>query len=109
MKRKLILLAIIAFVFGLFMCDTTWGIEKFCGEPEGKRKVFIDSLNHVHAKVLVVKEVPCYFGYLEVRCKREVSEKLLDSIGSSAQALGWIEVLVYNTEGFLIRGETGSM
>ena len=111
MKRRFTLLAILFLFIGLFMCDTTynWGIQKLCGEPDGTRKLFIDSLNRMHAEVFVVKQVPCYYEYLEVKCKTEVSEKVLDSIDSSARTLGWIEVLVYNSKGLLIRGETGSM
>lgn len=111
MKPRFALLAILSLFVGLFMCDTTynWGIQKLCGEPDGERKLFIDSLNRTHAELLVVKQIPCYYDYLEVRCKTTISEKLLDSIDSSAQTFGWIEVLIYNPKGLLIRGETGSM
>jgi len=111
MKRRFVLLAILSLFVGLFMCDTTytWGIQKLCGELNGERKLFIDSLNQIHAKLIVVTQVPCYYDYLEVQYKTEVSEKVLNSIDSSAQSLGWIEGLVYNSKGLLIRGETGSM
>ena len=91
----------------LLSCD---GVNKIvCGEPDGRHKAFIDKINTQHSGTLTVEQVPCYPGYLQVNCKAAVTNELLDEIDASARKLDWIEVLVYDKDNKLIRGNKGSM
>jgi hypothetical protein len=111
MKKRYLVLAIFILFLCAFLNDTSysWMVDKFCGEPVGVQKKFIDSLNRKHRMVLIAKQVPCYPGYLEVRCKTDVSEFVLNDIDSTAKNLHWVEVLIYDTRDILIKGDTGSM
>ena len=80
-----------------------------CGEPEGEQKVFIDSLNVFYANRLVIKQVPCYPGYIQANLKTDITKEILDSIEVACKENQWAEFLVYDKEGNLIRGNTGSM
>ncbi|MES2733753.1 MAG: hypothetical protein V4714_18550 [Bacteroidota bacterium] len=92
-----------------FLASCDW-IEKIvCGEPSGEHKAFIDRINKQHSNKLSVTQVPCYPGYFQINCKSSVSSELLDEIDSSARKLDWNEILVYDKENKLIRGNTGSM
>jgi len=80
-----------------------------CGEPEGKEKLFIDSINNVYQDQLIVKQVPCYPGYIRADLKTDLSKETLDTIEYSCKHNQWIEFLVYDKNGNLIRGDVGSM
>jgi hypothetical protein len=98
----------------VFMCTLTiLGCDamtkKMCGEPEGKEKVFIDSLNVFYTNRLIIKQVPCYPGYIQANLQTDISKEILDTIEGSCRENQWIEFLVYDKDGKLIRGNTGSM
>jgi hypothetical protein len=105
MKNKIVVSVLLVWL--LASCD--WVDKKVCGEPTGEHKVFITRINTRYADTLTIAQVPCYPGYLRVNCKTAVADALLDEIASSARKLGWIEMLVYDKDNTLIRGETGSM
>lgn len=104
-----VLLFVLLFSFLWFNRPYNWFIQKMCDEPTGVRKEFIDRINKQYQGQLIVKQVPCYADYLELRCKKNVSKEIMDRIDSSAATLDWIETLIYNEKDSLIRGETGSM
>lgn len=83
--------------------------KRACGELTGKHKRYVDHLNTAYEGQLRVQQVPCYPGYLEVKCLVPAATSILDSIESSAAKLGWMEVLVYDSDGKLQRGNTISM
>ena len=91
----------------LSACDTL--TTEICGELSGDHKAYVVRVNYAYKSRLQVQQVPCYPGYLQVKCWSTVSSKTLDSIEVSASTLGWMEVLVYNHQGDLVRGNTGSM
>jgi hypothetical protein len=105
MKNKIVVSTLLLWLFA--SCD--WADKVVCGEPTGEHKGFIDRVNQQYAGKLTVEQVPCYPGYLQVNCKTSVADELLDEIASSARKLDWIEMLVYDKNNKLIRGETGSM
>jgi hypothetical protein len=105
MKNKIVVHVMLLCL--LVSCD--WVDRTVCGEPTGAHKVFIDLINQRYSNALTIKQVPCYPGYLQVDCKTSVPGELLDKTGSSARKLNWIEILVYDKNDKLIRGETGSM
>ncbi len=81
-----------------------------CGEPEGRAKIFIDSVNSVWQNKLLLKQVPCYPGYIQIDLKIKVANNDLDNIENAfSRTVEWAELLVYDKDGKLIRGNTGSM
>jgi|GEM_PF-5181612 len=88
-------------------CDSL--TNQVCGELSGKRKQYADTLNEAYASHLHAEQVPCYPNYLQVNCLSAVSAKTLDSVELSARQFDWDEVLVYDQQKALIRGDIGSM
>lgn len=88
-------------------CD--WAINKFCGEPTGDLKEYIDSINHKYPDKLIMSQVPCYPGYAQVDLLRNLSESTIDSIENNFEKIHFREVLIYDRDNNLIRGNTGSM
>jgi len=105
MKNRIVVSAVLMCL--LASCE--WVDKTVCGEPTGEHKVFIDRMNKEYSDKLTLEQVPCYPGYLQVRCKTGVPDGILDKIESSARKLDWIEMLVYDKDNKLIRGDTGSM
>jgi hypothetical protein len=84
--------------------------KKMCGEPEGKEKAFLDAVNVKYANRLVIKQIPCYSGYIQTNLKTDVSNAVLDSIEKACKDNQWtLEFIVYDKDGKLIRGNVGSM
>lgn len=106
MKTPLYILSFL-FIMPIVSCD--YLTTKICGEPEGKEKVFIDSINVIYKNRLVIKPVPCYPGYIQANLKADVSNETLDSIQIACRPYQWIEFLVYDKKGNLIRGNVTSM
>lgn len=106
-KSFLFLLGLIL-VVSLNSCDAL--TKSFCGQVQGRQKVFIDSINAVYEDRLVLSQVPCYPGYLRVDLKTNIEAKDLDSLENTYNRLiGFAELLVYDQDENLIRGSTGSM
>ena len=106
MLRKFILI----FISATFLrCGDT--IDKtLCGEPEGKQKTFIESVNSKFQDKFIIKHVPCYADYMRIDLKTEYDKNLVDSLEKSyTQTVNYAEFLVYDKDGKLIRGSTGSM
>lgn len=81
-----------------------------CGEPKGRQKIFIDSVNARFGDKLTLTHVPCYGDYIEVHLKSGYEKALIDSLENGYQrSVSWAEFLVYNANGELIRGSKGSM
>lgn len=106
-KSFLFLLGLIL-VVSLNSCDAF--TKTFCGQVQGRQKVFIDSVNAVYEDRLVLSQVPCYPGYLRVDLKTNIEAKDLDSLEIAYNRLiGFAELLVYDKDKNLIRGSAGSM
>ena len=106
-KSFLFLLGLIL-VVSLNGCDAF--TKTFCGQVQGRQKVFIDSVNAVYEDRFVLSQVPCYPGYLRVDLKTNIEAKDLDSLETAYNRLfGFAELLVYDQGKNLIRGNTGSM
>ncbi|WP_128396931.1 hypothetical protein [Botryobacter ruber] len=103
---KSVLIAIML-IFSLSSCD--WLTEKMCGEPKGDLRDFIQSVNTHYAESLELQQVPCYPNYAQITLKKEVNAKTLDSLDVELRRYDFTEVLVYNQNNKLIRGNTGSM
>ena len=84
-------------------------VRTFCGELTGERKGFVEKINAEQRGKLEVTQVPCYSDYLQVHCTEEIPATYWQRFDSLAATLGWIEVLVYDRRGNLIKGNTGSM
>lgn len=106
MKKSLSILILVVVVTTI---GCNYFTKKMCGEPEGREKVFIDSLNLVYLNRLIIKQVPCYPGYIQANLKTDVSKEILDNIEIACRKYQWIEFLVYDKNGSLIRGNVGSM
>jgi hypothetical protein len=93
------------------MCNCGGAFDKIlCGEPQGRKKIFIDSVNQKWAGKLILKQVPCYPGYIQINLTQDVDNAELSIIESSfGETVEWAELLVYNKNGKLIRGDKGSM
>lgn len=98
------ILCFILFILTFYCCD----VKKFCGEPIGKEKEFIDSLNTVYSNQLTVEQVPCYPGYLKATLYYDISDSIIESIDKIVKKR-YVEFLVYNKKGKLVKGDTGSM
>lgn len=106
-KSFLFLLGLIL-VVSLNSCDAF--TKTFCGQVQGRQKVFIDSVNAVYEDRFVLSQVPCYPGYLRVDLKTNIEVKDLDSLETAYNRLiGFAELLVYDKDKNLIRGSAGSM
>jgi uncharacterized lipoprotein YehR (DUF1307 family) len=106
-KSFLFLLGLIL-VVSFNSCDAF--TKTFCGQVQGRQKVFIDSVNAVYEDRLVLSQVPCYPGYLRVDLKTNLEAKDLDSLETAYNRLiGFAELLIYDRDKNLIRGSTGSM
>ncbi len=106
-KSFLFLLGLIL-VVSLNSCDAF--TKTFCGQVQGRQKVFFDSVNTVYKDRLVLSQVPCYPGYLRADLKTNIESKDLDSIEVAYNRLfGFTELFVYDQDKNLIRGSTGSM
>lgn|ERR1700741_4274131 len=102
--RAVFLTLLLLMAFGCGHFDKT-----VCGEPEGEEKQFIDSLNLVFQNKLIIEQVPCYPGYIQAHLKTSVPNETLDSINAVCRNKNYIEFLVYDKEGNLIRGSIISM
>ena len=84
--------------------------KAMCGQPEGKQKAFIDSINSKYSDVLTISHVPCYSDYMRVTLKSNYQKTLIDSLENSySKLVNWAEFHVCDKDGKLIRGNTGSM
>ena len=106
MSKINIIFLFIVYVF-FASCDST--VKYICGEPEGKEKAFIDSLNFVYQEQLTFEQVPCYPGYLQATLHKDISSVNLDSVEVVIKKNKYVEFLVYDEKGSLIRGDRGSM
>jgi hypothetical protein len=90
-------------------CGDTF--NKFmCGEPEGKQKLFIDSINSTYKDELTLRHMPCYNDYMRIDLKTNYDKLLVDSLEQAYErTVWWAEFHVYDKYGKLIRGNTGSM
>ena len=102
---KLILLGIL--FIGLSSCD--FFTKKMCGEPKGEMKVLMDSINNANKERFLSKPVPCYPGYYQINLITEIDPSYLDEVEQVLKKNGFIEVLVYNKNNELVRGNVGSM
>ena len=81
-----------------------------CGQPEREQKAFIDSINYKYSDKLTITHVPCYADYMKVNLKSNYQKELIDSLQKSYKKLfHWAEFQVYDKDGKLIKGSTGSM
>lgn len=90
----------------LFSCDST--IEKFCGEPKGDEKIFVDALNVKYGGIMLAKPIPCYPGYFQIDLKVEVDSVIINYFDRILRER-YVEVLIYDKSKKLIRGNVGSM
>lgn len=102
------------FLLGLILVVSLNGCDAFtktlCGQVQGRQKVFVDSVNAVYEDRFVLSQVPCYPGYLRVDLKINLEAKDLDSLENAYNRLfGFAELLVYDRDKNLIRGNRGSM
>ncbi|MGY2134880.1 hypothetical protein ACW9KT_21800 [Hymenobacter sp. HD11105] len=66
-------------------------------------------MNTLYQEQLQLTQVPCYPGYLRMDCRTAVADTVFTRIDSLARKLDWTEVLVYDHQHQLVRGNTGSM
>ena len=83
--------------------------KSICGEPTGKEKSFIDSLNSISINKLTIEHVPCYPGYIQAHLKTKVARETLEDIETAVTMFGYAEFLVYDKDNVLIMGNAGSM
>ena len=95
--------------FIVFMAIFSSCTQIICGTPQGEEKVFMDSLNSVYQDVFVGQPTLCYPGYYELHIKTELDSTRLLHLDSLLKTKGYIELLVYDTDGELIWGDAGSM
>lgn len=106
--KSFLLLLGLSIMISLNGCDAF--TKTFCGQVQGRQKVFIDSVNALYEDKLVLSQIPCYPGYLRVDLKTNVGTKDLDSLENAYNRLiGFAELLVYDRDKNLIRGSSGSM
>ena len=93
----------------LFSCGDSFD-KALCGEPEGKQKIFIDSVNKKYKDQLSIRDVPCYSDYMEITLKTNYQKALIDSLENFySKSVNRAEFHVYDKKGKLIRGNRGSM
>ncbi len=103
MGHKFILTTIM-FLAGLFS-----SCESFA-PPTTEQQAFMDSVNFKFKDKLTIKYVPTYHDYMYVYLKNYYDKNLIDSIENAyKQTIGFVEFLVHDKEGNLIRGSNGSM
>jgi hypothetical protein len=100
---------VVSTVFVCLLTCCNWVDRIVCGEPSGKQKEFIDRINKQYSGKLTIQQVPCYPGYLQVNCSTPITSKELNEIEFEAGHLNWYEILVYDKNNKLIRGNTNSM
>lgn len=84
--------------------------KALCGEPEGEQKNFIESTNKKFQDKFVLKHVACYKDYMRIDLKTDYDKNTVDSLEKAyTQIVNYAEFLVYDKDGKLIRGNTGSM
>lgn len=70
----------------------------------------MDSVNLKFKGKLTIKHVPTYDDYMYVYLKSDYDKNLIDSLENAyKQTIGFVEFLVHDKNGDLIRGTYGSM
>ena len=108
-QKLIIILFTLTFMVTITSCGNT--VDKaLCGEPEGKQKEFIDKANLQYKDQFVVRHVSCYTDYMRVDIKANYTKTIIDSLENAyCKQINFVEFLVYDKDGKLIRGNTGSM
>ena len=98
------MLTTIIFLTGLFSsCESL-------APPTTEQKAFMDSVNLKFKEKLTIKHVPTYNDYMYIYLKSDYDKNLVDSLENSyKQTIGFVEFLVHDKDGKLIRGTHGSM
>jgi hypothetical protein len=104
---KFYFLVLVTYIFIYTQCN--YVTKKMCGEPAGRQKEFIDSLNAVYKDRLTIEEVPCYPGYIQAFLKVDSSQVAFEEFEQATIKEGYVEFLVYDKDKKLIMGNTGSM
>src|SRR4051812_23104942 len=100
MGHKFILAAII-FLVGLTSCDSF-------APPATEQKTFMGSVNLKFKDKLTIEHVPTYSDYMNVKLKGDYDKKLIDSLENAyKQTISFVEFLVHDRDGKLIRGSFG--
>jgi hypothetical protein len=105
--RLVTAISLLFFLTIISSCESA--IRYACGELIGERRQYVADINMAYIRQLYAEQVPCYPDYLQLNCVSSVPSSIIDSIEATARPLGWIEVLVYDRNNILIRGNTGSM
>jgi hypothetical protein len=93
----------------MFLAGLFSSCESFA-PPTTEQQTFMDSVNLKFKDKLTIKHVPTYDDYMHVYLKNDYNKNLIDSLENAyTQTLGFVEFLVYDKEGKLIRGSYGSM
>lgn len=70
----------------------------------------MDSVNLKFKDKLTIEHVPTYNSYMYIYLKSDYNKNLIDSLENSyKQTIGFVEFLVHDKDGKLIRGTYGSM
>ena len=96
-------------IFIIFIALFTSCTQIICGAPLSEEKEFMDSLNMVYQNEFIGNTTPCYPGYYELHLKTDLDSTRLLYLDSLLKTKGYIELLVYDVDGELIWGDTGSM
>jgi len=108
-QKLLIILFTLTFAATIASCGDTFDKE-MCGEPVGKQKEFIDKANLQFKDQFVVRHMPCYASYMRIDLKANYSKTIIDSLEKAyCKQINFAEFLVYDKDGNLVRGHTGSL